>query len=72
MKKILVVLLAILVTGGLFAQITFTGDVKSGLNITQSSDEYNADNDPKVGCGMMVMVSGSTLQGHWTLMMIIA
>jgi hypothetical protein len=48
MKKILVVLLAILVTGGLFAQITFTGDVKSGLNITQSSDKYNADNDPKV------------------------
>jgi hypothetical protein len=48
MKKILVVLLAILVTGGLFAQITFTGDVKTGLHITQSSDEYAADNDPKV------------------------
>jgi hypothetical protein len=47
MRKILVVLLAILVAGGLFAQVTFTGDVKSGLNITQS-DENPDDKDPKV------------------------
>jgi hypothetical protein len=47
MKKILVVLLAILVTGGLFAQITFTGDVKSGLRITQT-DKDPDDKDAKV------------------------
>jgi hypothetical protein len=47
MKKILVVLLAILVTGGLFAQITFTGDVKSGLTITQTDADPD-DKDPKV------------------------
>jgi hypothetical protein len=47
MKKILVVLLAILVTGGLFAQVTFSGDVKSGLQITQS-DKDKDDKDAKV------------------------
>jgi hypothetical protein len=63
MKKVLVVLLAILVTGGLFAQITFTGDVKTGLRITQS-DEDPDDKDPKVklfhdGDGHRFSVSGA-------------
>jgi hypothetical protein len=47
MKKILVVLLAILVTGGLFAQITFTGSLSTGLEIKQT-DEDPDDKDPKV------------------------
>jgi uncharacterized protein YxeA len=40
MKKILVVLLALTIIGGVFAEskATFTGDVKTGLRITQSGE----------------------------------
>jgi hypothetical protein len=49
MKKILLVLLTILVAGGLFAQVTFSGNVKSGLNIVQTDDKADAnDNKPVV------------------------
>jgi hypothetical protein len=48
MKKILVVLLAILVAGGLFAQISFTGDVKTGLRLSQTGDPASTIGDEKL------------------------
>jgi hypothetical protein len=49
MKKILVVLLALTIIGGVFAEskATFTGDVKTGLRIKQSS-EVEGKEDPMV------------------------